>query len=71
MGMKQKKIKIQMLEWMGLNFYDYDSLQPKMSAGIINEHECMCFCLCNSGVISIYGIINRFACSIDLLHISK
>ena len=28
------------LEWMGLNFYYYDSLQPKMSTGIINEHEC-------------------------------
>ena len=25
---------------MGLNFYYYDGLQPKMSAGIINEHEC-------------------------------
>ena len=25
---------------MGLNFYSYDGLQPKMSAGIINEHEC-------------------------------
>ena len=53
------------------NNYYHDGFQPKMSAGIINEHECMCFCLCNSGVISIYGIINRFACSIDLLHISK
>ena len=29
------------LEWMGLNFYYYDGLQPKISAGIINEHECM------------------------------
>ena len=26
------------LEWMGLDFYYY--LQPKMSVGIINEHEC-------------------------------
>ena len=25
---------------MGLNFYHYDELQPKMSVGIINEHEC-------------------------------
>ena len=25
---------------MGLNFYHYDGLQPKMSMGIINEHEC-------------------------------
>ena len=23
------------LEWMGLNFYIYDGLQPKMSAGMI------------------------------------
>ena len=29
------------LEWMGLNFYYYDGLQPKMRAGIINEHECI------------------------------
>ena len=29
------------LGWMGLNFYCYDGLQPKMSAGMINEHECM------------------------------
>ena len=29
------------LESMGLNFYYYDGLQPKMSVGIINEHECM------------------------------
>ena len=27
-----------MLEWMELNLYYYDSLQPKL--GIINEHEC-------------------------------
>ena len=32
-----------MLEWMGLNFYYYDGLQPKIRAGIINEHECMEF----------------------------
>ena len=25
---------------MGLNFYHYDGLQPKMSVGIIDEHEC-------------------------------
>ena len=30
-----------MLEWMGLNFYYYDGLQPKMREGIINEHECI------------------------------
>ena len=30
-----------MLEWMGLNFYYYDGLQPKIRAGIINEHECI------------------------------
>ena len=29
------------LEWMGLNFQYYDGLQPKIRAGIINEHECM------------------------------
>ena len=29
------------LESMGLNFYYYDGLQPKMSVGIINEHECI------------------------------
>ena len=28
------------LEWMGLNFQYYDGLQPKIRAGIINEHEC-------------------------------
>ena len=28
------------LEWKGLNSYHYDGLQPKMSAGIKNEHEC-------------------------------
>ena len=25
---------------MGLNFHYYDGLQPKMSAGMIKEHEC-------------------------------
>ena len=25
---------------MGLNFYYFDGLQPKIRAGIINEHEC-------------------------------
>ena len=25
---------------MGLNFYYNDGLQPKIRAGIINEHEC-------------------------------
>ena len=29
------------LDLMGLNFYNYDSLQPKMRAAIINEHECI------------------------------
>ena len=28
------------LEWMGLDFYYYDGLQPEMRAGIVNEHEC-------------------------------
>ena len=27
---------------MGLNFYYYDDLQPKIMVGIIYEHECMC-----------------------------
>ena len=27
------------LEWMGLNIQYYDGLQPKIRAGIINEHE--------------------------------
>ena len=25
---------------MGLNFYYHDGLQPRMGAGIINDHEC-------------------------------
>ena len=29
------------LEWMELNFQYYDGLQPKIRAGIINEHECI------------------------------
>ena len=32
-----------MLEWMGLNSYYYDGLQPKMNAGMIKLHECMPF----------------------------
>ena len=28
---------------MGLNFQYYDGLQPKIRAGIINEHECIKF----------------------------
>ena len=28
---------------MGLNFYYYDGLQPKRSAGMIKEHECIAF----------------------------
>ena len=37
------------LEWMGLDFYYYDGLQPEMRAGIINEHECSYYhSLCNS-----------------------
>ena len=34
------KISHKLCEWMGLNFYYYYGLQPKMSVGIINEHEC-------------------------------
>ena len=56
-GMKQKKrkkklkkkiassqwklVRNYMLEWMGLNFYYNDGLQPKIREGIINEHECI------------------------------
>ena len=29
------------LEWMGLNLYYHDGLQPKMSAEMIKEHECI------------------------------
>ena len=48
-----------MLEWMGLNFYHYDGLQPKMRAGIINEHECtLIFC---------QAIIGWHFCSLILL----
>ena len=36
-----KLVTNRVLEWMGLNFYHYDGLQPKMSAEIINEHECI------------------------------
>ena len=35
-----KLITNYVLEWMGLNLYHYDGLQPKMSTRIINEHEC-------------------------------
>ena len=33
-----KSVTNYVLEWMGLNFYHYDGLQPKMSAGMIKEH---------------------------------
>ena len=36
----RKLVRNYVLEWMGLNFYYYDGLQPEMRAGIINEHEC-------------------------------
>ena len=29
-----------MLELMGLNFQNYDGVQPKMRAGMIKLHEC-------------------------------
>ena len=35
-----KSVKNYVLEWMGLNFQYHDGLQPKIRAGIINEHEC-------------------------------
>ena len=34
-----KSVTNYVLEWMGLNFYYYDGLQPEMRVGIINEHE--------------------------------
>ena len=34
-------------EWMGLNFQYYEALQPKIRAGIINEHECSYLILIN------------------------
>ena len=37
---------------MELNLYYYDGLQPEMSAGIINEHEC----IWSFDVLSIYFI---------------
>ena len=37
---QRKLVTNYVLEWMGLNFYYYDGLQPKMRAAIINEHEC-------------------------------
>ena len=36
----QHKLKNRQKMHLGLNFYYYDGLQPEMSAGIINEHEC-------------------------------
>jgi len=37
---KLRQFSNYVLEWMGLNFYYYDGLQPKMRAAIINEREC-------------------------------
>ena len=40
-------------------FYCYDGLQPKIRAGIINEHECMYLCICNvelSSVMFLQGV---------------
>ena len=39
-------------EWMGLNFNCYDGLQPKLRAGIINEHEC---------TFNVNGILSYFS----------
>ena len=36
----RKLVTNYVLERMGLKFYYHDGLQPEMSAGIINEHEC-------------------------------
>ena len=40
MADSKKLVTNYVLELMGLNFYYYDGLQPKLRAGIINEHEC-------------------------------
>ena len=45
-------IKIYVLEWMGLNFYDYDGLQPKMTFG---NYYCAHF-----GTLSMQACINDF-----------
>ena len=34
-----KSVTNYVLEWMGLNFYYYDGLQPKISLGTIKEHK--------------------------------
>ena len=52
-----------MLEWMGLNFYYYDGLQPKIRAGIINEHECIDFVAEKVPKNFIWGIIYARKCS--------
>ena len=41
---------------MGLNFQYYDGLQPKIRAGIINEHEC-------SYLPTVYNSIENFVFS--------
>ena len=41
---------------MGLTFYYCDGLQPKMSAGIINEHECST----NKGIITLLNFGNSY-----------
>ena len=45
---------------MGLNFYYYDGLQPKMSMGMIKEHECILVC--------IFSIRNTFSTFIVFLY---
>ena len=43
-GLKTQKMHFLTVYWlarMGQNFDHYDGLQPKIRAGIINEHECI------------------------------
>ena len=60
-----KLVTNHVLEWMGLNFYYYDGLQPKMRTGIIELHECIlqvvkiidrCWCFVSKVVLAFYDI---------------
>ena len=50
---------------MGLNFHYYDGLQPKIRAGIINEHEC------NSELAVITGIKYKWICVLTFSGLSS
>ena len=55
---------------MGLNFYYYDGLQPKMSAGIINENECNIYKQ-NMHILNDMECFKDFPIGKCVLHISK